>query len=332
MQSGQFEEFIQENVGIRISLYVYHDAHTLTARLIVYVGNAVNFAFLGKVGNRHDELLLVYTVRNLGDYNLVVVLTGLDFGSGTHHDSTSTCIVSVLHALDAVDGGTCREVRSWDILHQSVGIDVRVVDVGAASVNHLAQVVGRDIGSHTHGNTVTAVYQQVRNLGRHHGRLLEGVVEVVHHIHCLLVEVVHDVLTHLRESALRVTHRRRRVTIHGTEVTLSVDEGVTHVPLLTHTNQGTIYRRVAVRVVLTEHLTYHARTFLIRFVTGVSNTEHTVKNTAMHRLETIAHIREGTSHDHRHRIVDVTRLHLLLNVDLHDSIMIHCLIFVHFLY
>ena len=104
-------------------------------------------------------------------------------------------------------------------------------------------------------------------------------------------------LTHLGEAALCITHGSRRVTVNRTEVTLSVNQGITHVPLLSHTHQSAINRRVAVRVILTEHLTNNTRTFLIRFVTGVSNAEHTVKNTAVHRLETIAYIREGTSHD-----------------------------------
>ena len=36
-------------------------------------------------------------------------------------------------------------------------------------------------------------------------------------------------------------------------------------------------------------LTNNTRTFLIRFVTGVSNTEHTVKNTAVHRFAHCIH-------------------------------------------
>ena len=227
-----------------------------------------------------------------------MIFTRLDFCCSTYHNSTLTGLVGILHSLDTIDGSTSREIRSRDILHQAVCINIIIVDVSTAAINYFTQVVGRNIGSHTYSNTVTAIYQQIRNLGRHYGRFLKGVVEVVHHINGLLVKVVHDVLTHLGESALSITHRSRRVAVHRTEVTLSINQSVTHVPLLTHTNQGTIHRRVTMWVVLTKYLTNYAGTLLVRFITGVSNTQHTIEDTAVHRLETIAYIREGTSHNH----------------------------------
>ena len=83
------------------------------------------------------------------------------------------------------------------MLHKSVGVDVWIVDIGAASVYHLAEVVCRDVGSHTYGDTIAAIDQEVRNLCRHNRRLHKGVVEVGIHIDGVLLEVVHDVLSHL---------------------------------------------------------------------------------------------------------------------------------------
>ena len=130
----------------------------------------------------------------------------LYFGSGTNHDTAASCLVGILHTLNTINSGTCREVGSRNILHQSVGVDIRIVDVCTATVDHLAQVVGRNIGSHTYGNTVTTINEEVRNLGRHHCRLLQGVIKVVHHVDGFLVQVVHDVLSHLGEAALCITH------------------------------------------------------------------------------------------------------------------------------
>ena len=227
-----------------------------------------------------------------------MTFTAFYFGSSTNHDSTLTCLVSILHSLNTINSSTCREVWSRNILHQAISIDIRIIDISTATVNHLAQVVGRDICSHTYSNTITAIHKEIRNLCWHDGRFLKSIIKVVHHVNGLLIEVVHDVFTHLGKTALCITHSSRRVAIHRTEVTLSVDESISHIPFLTHTNQGAIYRRVTMWVVLTEHLTYNTRTFLIWFVTGVSNSQHTVKNTAVHRLETITYIREGTSHNH----------------------------------
>ena len=127
-----------------------------------------------------------------------------------------------------------------DELHQAISIDIGVVDIGTAAIDDLCQVVGRHVRGHTDGNTVTTIHQQIRHLGRHDGRLCQRVVEVGGHINGLLVEVVHDVLTHLGKTALGVTHGCWRVTVNRSEVTLTVNKRITHVPVLSHTDEGSI--------------------------------------------------------------------------------------------
>ena len=133
----------------------------------------------------------------------------LYFRPCAQHHPAAACLVGILHSLYAIDNGTRREVWRLDVLHQSLGVNLRIVDVCAASVDHLSKVVCRHVGSHTHGDTVAAVHQQVRNLGRHHSGLLERLVEVLHHVHSVLLKVVHYVLAHLRQAALGVTHGSR---------------------------------------------------------------------------------------------------------------------------
>ena len=240
LQGGHLEQLVEQHIGIGIALAVDDDTHTLAARLIIDIGHALNLMLVGEIGDIGHEIGLIDTIGNLRDDNLVVGLSALDLSLGAHHDTAATCLISIAHTLQAIDIGTRREVGTRDKLHQAFGIDIGVVDIGTAAVDHFTQVMGRHVSSHTYGNTVATVHQQVRNLGRHHGGLLERVVEVVHHVDGLLVEVVHDVLTHLRESALRVTHGGRRVAVYRSEVTLTVNQRVAHVPLLGHTYEGTI--------------------------------------------------------------------------------------------
>ena len=81
-------------------------------------------------------------------------------------------------------------------------------------------------------------------------------------------------------------------------------------------------------VIFTEHLTYHAGTFLVRARTCIADAEHTVEDASVNRLESVTDIRKGTCHDNRHRVVDIRRLHLFLDVDLDNSITIKSLCFV----
>ena len=335
LQCRHLKQLVENHVGVGVFLHVDHDAHALPSRLVVGVGDALQLPLLHQVGNILNELSLVHPVGNLGHHNLVVGLVALNLGLGAHHDASASRLVGVSHALYAIDIGARGEVGSLDIAHQSVGVDVGVVDIGAAAVNHLAQVVRRHIGSHTHGNTVTTVHQQVGHLGRHDARLRQRVVEVVHHVDGVLLQVVHDVLAHLRQAALSVTHGSGRVAVHAAEVALSVHQCVAHVPVLCHAHQCAVDARVAVRVILTQHLAHHASTFLIRFVARVADARHAIQYTAVHGFKSVAHVGQRSGYYHRHRIVDVGGFHFLLDINFNDSVVvdgltaIEGLIFVH---
>ena len=124
----------------------------------------------------------------------------------TQDDASATSLIGILYTLNTIYICTCREVWSLDILHQSVSVNIRIVDIGTAAIDYLAQIVGRNVGSHTYSDTIATIDQEVWNAGRHNGRLLKGVVEVVNHINGILIQIVHDVLTHLAQSALGITH------------------------------------------------------------------------------------------------------------------------------
>ena len=197
MQRRHLEELVKNNVGISLPLHVNDDAHTLPSRLVVGIADAVELSFLYEVGDIFYELRLVYAIGNFRYYNLIVRLSAFNLRLCTHHNTSPARLVCVFHALYTIYICTRREVGSLDMLHKSVRVNVRIVYICTASVDNLAEVMCRNIGCHTHGNAVSAVNKKVGKLGRHHRRLLQGVVKVAHHVDGVLVKVVHYVLTHL---------------------------------------------------------------------------------------------------------------------------------------
>ena len=141
----------------------------------------------GQVSDIRYQVGLVHTVRNLCHHNLIVGLATLDLSLGTHHDTSTTCLVGIFHSLQTIDVCTCRKVGTRDILHQALAVNLGIVDKGTAAINHLTQVVSRHIRCHTYSNTVTTIHQQVGHLRRHHAGLYQGVVEVGIHIHGVLL-------------------------------------------------------------------------------------------------------------------------------------------------
>ena len=316
LKGCKLEELVENDIGVGILLHVHNDAHSLTARLVVDIGDAVNLTLFHQVGDILNELPLVDTVGNLSHHNLVVALASLDLGLGTHDDATAPGLVSFLDSLQAIDVSSSGEVGCWNMSHQLGTGDSGIVYEGATAVYHLAQIVGGDVGGHTYGNAISAIDQEVGNLGGHDGWFLQGVIEVVDHVDGLFLKVVHRALSHLGEAALGVTHGSWRVAIDRPEVALPVDELVAHVPILPHAHQSPVYGTVAMGMVFAQDLANDTRAFLVRFVARVANARHSVENTAVDGLEAITHVGQRPCHDDRHGIVDVRGLHLLFNVDL----------------
>ena len=101
--------------------------------------------------------------------------------------------------------------------------------------------MSRHIGSHTYGNTRSTVYKQIRDAGRHDNRFLQSIIEVVLEINRFLIQILHHVLSDFLQSGFGVSHGSRAVTINGTEVSLAVYQRITHSPVLSHTDQCSVY-------------------------------------------------------------------------------------------
>ena len=113
---------------------------------------------------------------------------------------------------------------------------------------------------------------------------------------------------------------RGAVVAGRAEVALAERERVAEAPRLHQTHQGVVDRRVAVRVELPHHVADDARALRERAVGAVAAVVHRVDHPAVHRLQAVAHLRQRTSDDDAHRVVEVGALHLELQVDLLDAV------------
>ena len=134
----------------------------------------------------------------------------------------------------AIDDAGCGEIRSRDVFHQPWHVNIRIFDEGQARTDDLAQVVRWNIGCHTNSDSGRAVDQQVRQSRRHHGWLALGTIVILHEVDRFLVDICYELVRNLCHAHLGVTHGGCRVTIYRAEITLSVDQHVTHRKWLRH--------------------------------------------------------------------------------------------------
>ena len=291
---------IQDHVGIGILTKINTDSHTLTAGMVVQVCDPVDLFVTDKLCDLLDQTCLVYKVRKLGNYDTgFTVWQSLDIRHRTDTDLATSGTVSFLDSSRSEDGRSCREVRSlYDLkklLHSCFSVFFyNVVNDLNNCIDSFTKVMRRNIGCHTYRNTCSTVYQKVRKTCRKHNRLTLCFIKVRLKINRILVDVSKHLHGYLAETCLCISHGSRTVTIHGTKVSMSVNQRISCGPFLSHIDQRTIDGAVTVRMIFTHGITDNTRTFSVWLVRTIIQLDHRVQNSALYRLQTVSYIRQSS--------------------------------------
>ena len=172
----------------------------------------------------------------------------------------------------------------------------------------------RNIGGHADGNTGRAIDQQVGNARRHHHGYLLGFIVVGDKIDSIFLEIFKQRMSDLSHADFGVTHRRRRITVHRTKVTLTIDQHIAQRKRLRHAHDRFIDGGVTVRVIFTNHIADDTGGFLIGFIPIVAELVHGKQCTPMHRLEPVSHIGQCPANNHAHGIGQIGLFELVFDI------------------
>ena len=114
----------------------------------------------------------------------------LDVCHRTDSDLPAACAVRFFDSSRSQDLSSSREIRSFDVFHQTFDGDVVVFHVGLDRIHNLTQVVRRNACCHTDSDTVCAIQQKVRHAHRQNRRLFFRLVEVRYEIDNVFVEIL----------------------------------------------------------------------------------------------------------------------------------------------
>ena len=316
LQRREMEQLIQDDFGDRIALEFDDDAQAVAVRFVAQFRDALDAFVAHRLRNALDHARLVDLEGDLGrDDRLAVLADLLEMGPRAHRDRAAPGVLGGADAGATQDQAAGREVRAGHQLGDLVDRDGGIVDVCAAGVDHLAQVMRRDVGRHADGDAAGAVDQQVWEARRQHNRLFHALVVVGLEIDGVLVDILDQRVRRLRHAHLGVAHRRRRIAVHRAEVALAVGQHQPHREVLRHAHHGVVDRRVAVRMVLGHDLADDARRLAVRLVGGIAGALHAEDDAPVNRLQAVAHIGQRARHDDAHRVVEVGAFHLLFDRD-----------------
>jgi len=160
-------EVVEDDEPGRVLLQLDDEAGLAASRLVVDVADALDGPRLHQLGDASGTHGDGRLVGHLGDDDLVAAAAGalLDLGHRPQADGALAGAVGVDDPLAPHDERARGEVGALHKGHEVVRGSLRVVDEVGGGIDDLAQVVGRDVGGHAHGDALAPVDQQVREAG-----------------------------------------------------------------------------------------------------------------------------------------------------------------------
>ncbi len=318
LQQRVLVDLVQHHAGHGIALDVDNDADAgAAARLVGDIADAGNGLVVDQLGDAADQVLFVDGVGNLGNDDAFLTVLFLDLRLAAHPQRAATGLIELQNGAHSVQLAAGGEIRAGHDLHQFLDGSRRAVNDQHRGIDHLAQVVRRDVRRHAHPDTGAAVHQQVREARRQHLRLEDGLIEVRAHLDGVLIEVGQKLFRQALQAALRVPVGRRRVPVDTAEVALPIDQRRTHTEVLRHAYQGVIHRLVAVGMVVTDHLTDDLGALGVGVALGQAQLAHGVEDAPHAGLQTVTHVGNRAADVDAQRVAQVGMVHQLLDVRRH---------------
>ena len=318
LQLGQFVELVQNDFGIFIAFQFDHDTHTGFIGLVAQVGYAFQRFFAYQLADFLNQLGFVYLIWDFIDNNgfaFTVFTDRLDMGFTAHYYAAAAGFIAFSNAAQTVNSRTCWEIGRLDNVDQLVDFSFRLIQQTQAGIDGIAQIVWRNIGCHTDGNTGRTVYQQSRETGRQYQRLMFAAVIVGAEINGFFLDIRQHFMGNFFHADFGITHGCCGQAVNRTEVALTVDQHITHGKVLRHADDGVVNSYIAVRVVFTDNIADDTRRFFIGGIPVVFQLVHRVQHAAVYRLETVADIRQGSTHNHAHGVIEVALAHFVFKAD-----------------
>ena len=309
-------ELVEHDLGLDAALQLDHDAHAVTVALVADIRDIFDRLVVDQLGNALDQKSFVDLVGNFGDHDrFAIFVESLDASFGAHDEAAAAGLVGVNDSGAAMNNAGGGEVWALHEFQNVRKLGGGIVHQRNGGVHDLGEIVGRNVGGHADRNAVRAVDQQVRNPGGQDRRFLIGIVISRNKVDRVLVDIRIKIFRHAGEPAFGVPHGRRWVSVYRAKVSLAIHQRIAQREGLRHAHERVIKGSVAVGMEFTHGLADNPGALHVPAVMQQAGIVHVIENAAVHRFQSVTHIRQGAADDYRHRIVEIRLLHLLFDID-----------------
>src|SRR5262245_9324530 len=234
-------ELIEHDVSHGVALELDDDAIALAVGLVAQRGQAVDLLVAPQLADALDHRRLVHLVGNLADDDrLAFAAQRLDLHFAAHHDGAAALHIGGANARVPENDAAGRKVGAGNDADQVLDAEIGVFYQRDTAVDHLAEIVRRDVGRHADGDAACPVHQKVGKASRQDHRLLFAAVIVRLEVDGLLVDVVEQLHGRPGQPAFGVPHGRGRIAVDRAEIYLPVDKRQAHGEVLRPSLPGVV--------------------------------------------------------------------------------------------
>ena len=166
----------------------------------------------------------------------------------------------------------------------------------------------RHVGGHANGDPGRPVDEEIRYPSRKHDRLRLGAVVVRAERDRALIDLTQHLVGDPRETAFRIAHGRGTVAVERAEISRAVDQRIPERERLRHPHERFVESGIAVRVIAPHDIADHLRALAVLDVGSQVLLPHGVEDSALNRLQPVAHVGQRARRDDRERVCQVAAL------------------------
>ena len=321
LQRSELIELLLHHCGVGVLLQHHHDARLrVAAGVILDVGDFRNAIVPACIHDLFDQIRLHHLVGDFVDDDRVARAVLLQMHLAAHSHLAAASGVGLCNATSPHDHAAGWEVWANDVLHQLIEANGWIINDRNDGVAYFAHVVRRHAAGHTHGDAARAVDEQVGELRREHGWLLQAVVVVGLEVDGSLVEILKQRDSGGGHARFGVTHGGWWVAFDRSEVSLLVDQECAGLPGLAEIHQRWVNHALAVGVVVTASVAADLGALVLLATRTQIQVMHRHQTAPLRGLEAVTNIGQGPVHDGAHGVREITVMQFALDLNIDEAI------------